>query len=218
MAQKARTRERGIEEQSTVTRIVESLKRELINGKLGPDTMIVESQIGLRFGVSKTPAREALVRLNEMGFVSVIPGKGYTDSKLSWQQIKDLLEARLVLESAAIELAAARATASDIAALKAAATLPKRKSLSIEELLDANLQFHCTIWKATRNKRLVHMASEIMDDLMRAMHTAMLSEDTAQMVEHHLQLTDLIARKKGAEARAAMVEHVDATRQRLLSL
>jgi DNA-binding GntR family transcriptional regulator len=62
------------------------------------------------------------------------------------------------------------------------------------------------------------MASEIMDDLMRAMHTAMLSEDTAQMVEHHLQLTDLIARKKGAEARAAMVEHVDATRQRLLGL
>lgn len=216
MARKARAR--GGEEYSTVGRIVEALKRELINGTLGPDTLIVESHIGTRFGVSKTPAREALVRLSEMGFVSVIPGKGYTVSKLSWQQIKDLFEVRLLLESSAIELAAARATAADIASLQAAAALPKKKSLSIEELLDANLQFHSTVWRATRNERLVQMASQVMDDLMRAMHTAMLSEDTQQMVEQHLEMTELIAQKKPLEARAAMVEHVDATRRRLLGL
>ena len=62
------------------------------------------------------------------------------------------------------------------------------------------------------------MISDVMDDLMRAMHTAMLSEDTEQMVKQHLHLTDLIARKKVAEARAAMIEHVDATRRRLLDL
>jgi DNA-binding GntR family transcriptional regulator len=216
MARKARAR--GGEEHSTVGRIVDALKRELINGTLGPDTLIVESQIGTRFGVSKTPAREALVRLSEMGFVSVIPGKGYTVSKLSWQQIKDLFEVRLLLESSAIELAATRATAADVASLQAAATLPKKKTLSIEELLDANLQFHCTVWKATRNERLEQMASQVMDDLMRAMHTAMLSEDTKQMVEQHLEMTELIAQKKPVEARAAMAEHVDATRRRLLGL
>ena len=86
------------EEQSTAARIVEALKRDLINGTLGSETLIVESQIGARFGVSKTPAREALLRLSEMGFVSVIPGKGYTVTKLSWQQIKDLFEVRLLLE------------------------------------------------------------------------------------------------------------------------
>jgi DNA-binding GntR family transcriptional regulator len=206
------------EEHSTAARIVEALKRDLINGTLGSETLIVESQIGARFGVSKTPAREALLRLSEMGFVSVIPGKGYTVTKLSWQQIKDLFEVRLLLESSAIELAAARATATDIAALEAAAALPDRTALSIEELLDANLAFHRTIWKATRNARLVQMISDVMDDLMRAMHTAMLSEDTGQMVQQHLHLTDLIARKKVAEARAAMIEHVDATRRRLLDL
>lgn len=218
MTQKLRALERGAEEQSTVSRIVEGLKRELINGTLGPDTLIVESQIGLRFGVSKTPAREALVRLSEMGFVTVLPGRGYTVTKLSWQQIKDLFEARLLLECSAIELAAARASADDIAALKAAAVLPKKKSLSIEGLLDANLRFHTAIWKATRNERLVAMLREIMDDLMRAMHTAMLSEDTSQMVEQHLQLTDLIVRKDAAGTRAAMLEHVDTTRHRLLGL
>ena len=218
MTQKLRALERGAEEQSTVARIVEGLKRELINGTLGPDTLIVESQIGLRFGVSKTPAREALVRLSEMGFVTVLPGRGYTVTKLSWQQIKDLFEARLLLECSAIELAAARASADDIAALKAAAVLPKKKSLSIEGLLDANLRFHTAIWKATRNERLVAMLREIMDDLMRAMHTAMLSEDTSQMVEQHLQLTDLIVRKDAAGTRAAMSEHVDTTRHRLLGL
>ena len=216
MAQKLRSIERGAEEQSTVARIVEGLKRELINGTLGPDTLIVESQIGLRFGVSKTPAREALARLSAMGFVTVLPGRGYTVTKLSWQQIKDLFEARLLLECSAVELAAARASADDIAVLKSAAVLPKKKSLSIEGLLDANLRFHTAIWKATRNERLVAMLREIMNDLMRAMHSAMLSEDTSQMVEQHLQLTDLIARKNAAGAHAVMSEHVDATRLRLL--
>ncbi len=214
---KAQSR-RNVEEYSAVTRIVEALKKELISGTLGPDTLIVESQIGKRFGVSKTPAREALVRLGEMGFVSVISGKGYTVTKLSWQQIKDLFEVRLVLECSAIELAVARATLQDVEALKAAAVIPKKRALSIEGLLDANLKFHSIIWRAARNARLLQMASETMDDLMRAMHTAMLSEDTNEMVEQHLEMTTLISEKKSEQAREAMAEHVDATRRRLLGL
>jgi DNA-binding GntR family transcriptional regulator len=214
--QKRRVRARTGEGHSTVTRIVEALKRELINGALGPDTMIVESQIGARFGVSKTPAREALVRLSEMGFVSVIPGRGYTVTKLSWQQIKDLFEVRLLLEASAAELAASRATAADVKLLQNTAMLPNRAELTIEELLDANLKFHHTIWKATRNERLVQIASDVMDDLMRAMHTAMMSEDTEQMVEQHIHLATLIGQKKAAEARVVMIDHVDATRRRLL--
>ena len=105
-----------------------------------------------------------------------------------------------------------------MAALKTAAMLPRKSSLSIEGLLDANLQFHAIIWRASRNERLAQLASQTMDDLMRAMHTAMMSEDTEGMVEQHLQMTDLIARKKAKEAREAMIEHVDATRRRLLGL
>lgn len=218
MTRKKQATYRSGEEQSTVTRIVESLKRQLINGTLAPDTLIVESQIGLRFGVSKTPAREALLRLSEMGFVNVIPGKGYTVTKLSWQQIKDLFEARLLIETAAVEFAAARATPADAAALNGLAVLPRKKNLSIEELLDANLQFHTAIWKAAHNERLVQMASEIMDDLMRAMHTAMMSQDTEQMVEEHRHMARLVAKRKTMEARTAMMEHVEATHRRLLGL
>ena len=213
-----KTRARRNGESSAVTRIVHVLKKELISGVLRPDAHIVESQIGKRFGVSKTPAREALVRLGGMGFVSAIPGKGYMVTKLSWQQIKDLFEVRLLIETAAIEIAVARATIEDAAALKNAAMLPKNRSLNIEQLLDANLQFHSTIWRATHNERLLQMATQTMDDLMRAMHTAMLTQDTEQMVQEHLHMTDLIARKKTTDARAAMGEHVDATRRRLLEL
>ncbi|MDB5601975.1 MAG: transcriptional regulator, GntR family [Xanthobacteraceae bacterium] len=216
MERKGAARQKVVEEHTTAVRIVDALKRDLINGTLAPDTLIVESQIGARFGVSKTPAREALLRLSEMGFVTVIPGKGYTVTKLSWQQIKDLFEVRLLLECSAVELAVARASPADLEELKAAAVLPRRPS--VESLLDANLRFHRTIWKATRNGRLVQMVSDVMDDLMRAMHTAMLSEDIHEMAKQHLELTTLIAKKKTVEARAAMAEHVDATRRRLLDL
>lgn len=215
---KSAVRPAAAEEHTMAVRIVETLKRDLINGTLAPDQLIVEAQIGARFGVSKTPAREALLRLSEMGFVTVIPGKGYTVTKLSWQQIKELFEIRLLLECSAIELAVARATPADIEELKAAAVLPRRPSITVESLLDANLKFHRTIWKATRNERLVQMVSGAMDDLMRAMHTAMLSEDTDEMAKQHLELTALIAKKQPVEARAAMAEHVEATRCRFLNL
>lgn len=218
MERKTVARQSGGEEHSAAVRIVEALKRDLINGTLAPDTLIVEAQIGARFGVSKTPAREALLRLSEMGFVTVIPGKGYTVTKLSWQQIKDLFECRLLLECSAVELATARATPADIEELKAAAVLPRGASQSIERLLDANLRFHRTIWMTTRNQRLVQLVSDVLDDLMRAMHTAMLSENIEEMAKQHLELTTLISKKKTAAARAAMAEHVDATRRRLLNL
>lgn len=216
--QKNVARQGAVEEHSMAVRIVETLKRDLINGTLAPDTLIVEAQVGARFGVSKTPAREALLRLSEMGFVTVIPGKGYTVTKLSWQQIKELFEVRLLLECSAVELATARATADDIEELKAAALLPRRPSMSVESLLDANLKFHRAIWNATRNGRFVQMVSDVMDDLMRAMHTAMLSEDIDEMAKQHLHLASLIAKKQTSDARAAMAEHVDATRRRLLNL
>ena len=206
------------DEHSASARIVEALKKDLINGTLGPDALIVESQIGARFGVSKTPAREALLRLSEMGLVVVLPGKGYTVTKLSWRQIKDIFELRWLFESAAAELAAVRATVADLAELEEAALRPRRAALTVEELLESNFNFHRIIWKTTRNERLVEVLSDVMHDLMRAMHTAMLSEDTEQMVEQHLTLTALIRNKDATGAIRAMEEHVDATRRRLLDL
>lgn len=199
-------------------RIVEALKKDLITGALQPGTMIIESQVGARFGVSKTPAREALLRLCEMGLVAVMPGKGYSVTKLSWHQIKNLFELRLLLEAKSAELAAARATEAEVAALESMAVKPRQKKLSVDGLLDYNLNFHRMIWQATRNERMVQMLLEVMEDLMRAMHTAMLTEDADEMVEQHLELVALVAARDSAGARRFMETHVDTTRRRLLDM
>src|SRR5262249_47484792 len=139
-------------------------------------------------------------------------------TELSWKQIKDLFEIRLILECAAIELATARAGTAEVAALRAHAVRPRQHRLGIEQLLDYNLAFHQLIWTAARNQRLVRQLCDVMQDLMRAMHKAMLSEDTQEMVEQHMQLADLIAARDAGMARKAMEGHVDATRRRLLDL
>lgn len=216
--QQKRAAKKKPEDQSLANRIVETLKRELINGTLAPESVIVEGQIGARFGVSKTPAREALLRLSEMGFVTVLPGKGYAVTKLSWKEIKNLFEVRIMLEATAIELTANRAGPADIEAISTAAALPLQPEMTIESLLDANLTFHRAIWRAARNARLEQLASDVMDELMRAMHTAMLSENREEMTQQHMQLAGLVADRRSAEARAAMIAHVDATRLRVLDL
>lgn len=206
------------EDQTIANRILKTLKWELINGALAPGSVIVEAQVGARFGVSKTPAREALVRLSDMGFVTVLPGKGYTVTKLSWQQVKDLLENRTILEVAAAELAAIRAGPGDIKAMKAAAVLPLKKDISIEELIDANLQFHRLMWQATRNAHLAQLLNGIMNDLTRTMHTAMLTYHGEEMAKEHLTISKLIEERRGEEIRGFMATHIDATRRRILDL
>lgn len=127
---------------SAADRIIEALKRDLITGVLEPGTLIIEAQVGARFGVSKTPAREALLRLAEIGLIEVMPGRGYVVTKLSWQQIKDLFELRLHFECTAVELAAQRASPAETADLKRLAIRPRQKALGVEALLDYNLEFH----------------------------------------------------------------------------
>ena len=70
--------------------------------------MLFEGELAERFGVSKTPVREALSMLRARGFVEVIPYKGYLVSQISLADVQDLFEARIVLEEAIAGLAAER--------------------------------------------------------------------------------------------------------------
>ena len=197
-------------------RIVEMIKRDIVNGTIGADEMVVESALAARFGVSKTPVREALLRLDQMGLVSVIPGRGYTVTKLSWKEVRDLYEVRLHLEGICAELAAQRADPATVARLVEIADRPLAGEQTVESLLQCNFEFHEAVWQASRNDRLVMILTGVINDLMRAMQTAMHFENIAELVAQHRKLAALIGAQDAVGARQFVQDHIRATQRRLL--
>ena len=86
-------------------RVYDELRRQIGDGKLAPHSRLVQEQIASELSVSRTPVREALSRLAQEGFVTLVPGFGYVVAKVREQAILDVQGARQVLEVAALRLA-----------------------------------------------------------------------------------------------------------------
>jgi DNA-binding GntR family transcriptional regulator len=79
-------------------RVYEDLKRQIINMELAPGEPINEAEIALRFGVSKTPLREALTQLESDGLVDNIPARGSSVSHITAREVNDVLQIREIIE------------------------------------------------------------------------------------------------------------------------
>ena len=90
--------------------VFESLREAIIQGKLGPGERLMEIQLAEEMGVSRTPVREAIRKLELEGLVVMIPRKGAYVAGLSLKDIADVFEIRRALEGLAAELASERAT------------------------------------------------------------------------------------------------------------
>ncbi len=96
-------------------KIVDTIREAIVNGVLGPDTKISEPELAERFGISRTPIREALRQLESEGFITVVPRKGAVVSRLSKKDVEDFYELKGILEGYAARRSVARVTEEDIA-------------------------------------------------------------------------------------------------------
>jgi DNA-binding GntR family transcriptional regulator len=86
------------------------MKHAILRGELPEGSFLVELQILTRYGIGRTPFREACNRLHNEQLLEVVPRRGYLVPELSFRGVRDLLEARILIEGMAAELAARRKT------------------------------------------------------------------------------------------------------------
>ena len=129
---------------SIVDRVYEQLKAMAVSYEFKPGERLNEGELAKRLGVSRTPLREALNRLNTEGFLRFTPGKGFFCRELDAHEIFDLYELRKSLEIASVRLAITRARDEDIDALLAflSATGPDPGERSSVELVELDETFH----------------------------------------------------------------------------
>lgn len=190
----------------------ERLKALILTGQLRPTERLSETRLADRLGVSRTPLREALVKLEEEGLVIGQRNVGYTVTDLNVEAVRDLLIVREVLDVCAAELACKTATEEDfarirkvIAQMREIRRSKRPKPADIARELDLGIKIHVVIAEATRNQALIKMSEQIYQQLQLALWLEVLWVERPDdgLAEHKAIARAILARDSAAAARAA---------------
>jgi len=146
--------------------VYQELKRQIILLEQKPGTVIREKEIMEAFEVSRTPVREALMRLEMDGLVRIIPNVGTFVEEVSFQQLKDIFEIRSNLVLLAGHLAAARISQEEVCEIRQRID-EMRVTRETRELMRLDGEIHQIINSATRNELLVKMLNGLHDQAVR---------------------------------------------------
>ena len=133
--------------------IYKLIKNKIIRRELFPNSQIVESQLSKETGISRTPVREAIKRLNYEGIVTIIPNRGAFVSNPTINEIRDVYECKKVLESAAIRLACTNINDEEISKLDELLKvgIEAHENKDFCKFMENNKEFHMTIVRASKN-------------------------------------------------------------------
>jgi DNA-binding GntR family transcriptional regulator len=204
---------------SLAERTYRELKRQILAGELPPGEAILEGALAARFGVSKTPVREALQRLELEGLTRVLPRIGYVVSPLSLGDVQELFELRLLIEPAAAELGADRIEADELDELDGLArvSFAGADRYNYAQLLEVNTAFHLGVVRAAGNSRLTGVATRVLAEAERLLHLAVDLRDASDLIiRDHVEIVAALRQRDGAHARQVAERHLLASRQRVL--
>ena len=192
--------------------VFKTLRQAILKGELEPGARLMEIQLAERLGVSRTPIREAIRKLELEGLVLMIPRKGAEVARISESNLRDVLEVRRSLEELAIDLACQRMTEEELEELK---VTQEKFSLAIKsgdamQIAETDERYHEIIYLSTKNERLVQILNNLREQMYRYRLEYIKDEDKRQilLIEHEHILKALSLRHV-QEAKQAVREHID---------
>ena len=141
--------------------VFQTLRQAILHGELKPGERLMEIHLAERLGVSRTPIREAIRKLELEGLVVMIPRRGAVVASITEKDLKDVLEVRRTLEILAGEVACERITPELLMELKSAG------EEFANRLAEADVRFHEIIYEATGNARLIHILNNLREQMYR---------------------------------------------------
>lgn len=196
------------------------IRREIMACNLEPGLEFTELDIAERFAMSKTPVREALLRLQFEGLVKSYPRRGYMVEPIKISDINEIFDTRIVLEGGAMDLAVQRATQQDIDELHTIARSISDAVYRVEpdRSNNVNNMFHERLVIAARNTRLHRSVVQMLNELERFFYIE-AQATTAYPVQYasHLDIVAALEKRDATAARAAIVDHIEGTRHVLLA-
>lgn len=196
---------------SAGARLRDEIENEILTGRLPPGTRLDEVPLAARFGVSRTPIREALMQLSAAGLIEIRPRRGAIVTEIGPERLVEMFAVMAELESMAGRLAARRHTQADAAALQA--TLDACRAAAAAGETDVyyyeNEQFHHTIYAASYNGFLIEQCTGLHRRLKpyRRLQLRVGNRMVTSLAEHEAVVAAILARD-GQAAADALRDHI----------
>ena len=192
--------------------VFNTLRKAILRGELKPGERLMEIQLANKLGVSRTPIREAIRKLELEGLVLMIPRKGAEVAEITEKNMRDVLEVRKALEELAVQLACDKITKEEIEEMKKAAEEFRMilKNKDITEIAEADVRFHDIIYMATDNQKLIHLLNKLREQMYRYRVEYLKNPDVhEQLTQEHEEIVYHIKRREKVEATAVTCQHID---------
>ncbi len=192
--------------------VCENIRQAIIDGTFSPGERLMEIQLADEMGVSRTPVREAIRRLELEGFVVMIPRRGTYVADISIRDIAEIYEIRTCLDVLSAGLAAERITDEELEELNRLLVEIGHYAAekSMDKIVEADTAFHDVLYKASRNERLRSIISNLREQLTGIRGRSMSYPGRlAETMEEHRNLVDCIAAGNVERAQDAARIHIE---------
>ena len=193
--------------------VFNTLRQAILRGELKPGERLMEVQLANKLGVSRTPIREAIRKLELEGLVLMIPRKGAEVADITEKSLMDVLEVRKALEELAVQLCCDKITGKEIEELHRAADDFRRilkTSDDVTEIAEADVRFHDIIYLATGNQKLIQILNNLREQMYRyRVECIKRKESHPILIAEHEEIIRRIENKEKKEAADIVCRHID---------
>ncbi len=191
--------------------VFRALRNAIVQGEFQPGERLMEVTIANKLGVSRTPVREAIRMLELEGLVVMIPRKGAEVANITVKDLKDALEVRMAIEALSVRLACTRIDEKGREELKQVCIAFREaiNSKLVPAIVEADEAFHNTIYKLSKNPRLINIAQNLREQVYR--YRVEYVKDFSyhdNLVTEHDQITNAILLGDANTAERVMNEHI----------
>lgn len=192
--------------------VFNTLRQAILRGELQPGERLLEIHLADKLGVSRTPIREAIRKLELEGLVLMIPRKGAVVAEITEKSLRDVLEVRRALEELAMKLACEKILDEEIEELKVAAKEfeDALKTGDVTVYAEADVKFHDIIYRTTDNQRLIQLLYNLREQMYRYRVEYLKRDDSHDtLLAEHQYIIETLEKRNADEAIKAICAHID---------
>lgn len=196
--------------------VLNLLKEQILTGQLKTNARLVEVQIAGQLGVSRTPVREALHVLERDGLIEVVPGGGHRVRGLSWREVEEICDIRVVNETLAAQWALEKITPLQLAQLKQNIDLTEKDihSGKIANFSERDGEFHEILARSCGSERLLELCQMLRRHMLRYRLKAVYEASSGlTAVEGHKRIYRCLAEKDREGLNAEVRRHIEETKE-----
>ncbi len=191
--------------------VFEQLKKMIFDGEFRPGNRIIESEVAESIGISRTPVREALHKLEAERLIVRLPKGGYVVKGMSMGEIEEIFDIRVILESFAGYLAAERWKDNEIAPLEDKLEEFEKYLMinDLKELTRLNTEFHELLYALSKSPKLIEMINNLRDEIFLLREILLESMKMGTLSHNdHKEIIKAIKHREAKKVERLIKEHI----------